>query len=435
MESGFFLSPGAPAAAALQHIPLPSQSPHALETSPQPVISSTTSSNPVLQTLSGYGASPNFQTTTSDEASCFSNSQSSSNVQCTRHVLVGNIPFSTTQASWNPADTAPMVNGEGHGPMCADQVSLISDPKLHGQSNSVDSPKQPPGGRTQAESTASDPTLQCLKLADEPGEQKPLPTVDVLTLMPDQLPSDPDLYWRLSEDQRSLLTTLSAAYQDTLLSSLSRWPRLVVFDESNIDWQLFMDDFDMTARDAISFVKRLADFQVLSMNDQISCFKSTLDQVLGVHACYIFLPERCSWRSICGEMSADLAKRFVPFNPYVDTSVQVCRDVKLIAKNDVTLYALLHCILLFDPSCESAHDRQLLSAMRNKYRTLLRHYLEATFSFLYSEDIYTLLQNKLLQLKDLYKACISVTEEWKRIFLQDGFPIEMSQLVRELTDI
>ena len=51
-------------------------------------------------------------------------------------------------------------------------------------------------------------------------EQRRVPMVDIKALTRDQLPSDPHMYWRLSEEERMLLTLMSSAYEDTVLVSL-----------------------------------------------------------------------------------------------------------------------------------------------------------------------------------------------------------------------
>ena len=237
-------------------------------------------------------------------------------------------------------------------------------------------------------------------------EQKKALFGSSVVLTRDQLPSDPQMYRRLTEEERVLLTCLTAAYEDTVLARLQGRQRSVMLHASNYTFRDYMTECEDQVRHVVSFVQRLADFLSLCLEDRIACFKASIGSVLTLRQCYHFVEERNTWLMEKGEMTLDLCKKLFPDIPYVDLSMEVSREVKSIAKNDVNIYAVLHCILLFDPGSENISNRQMVCNVRDKYILLLRHYLEATFSFKYSERYAKELLNKVVEIPILSAASI-----------------------------
>ncbi|XP_070209943.1 vitamin D3 receptor B-like isoform X2 [Littorina saxatilis] len=264
---------------------------------------------------------------------------------------------------------------------------------------------------SQANTSDSPPSIPSSENGPVVVEQKKGSLTDLRTLTRDQLPSDPHMYWRLSEEERMLLTLMSAAYEDTILVSLRERQTSAILDSSDFGITDFLSDCDIQVRNAVSFVKRLEDFRRLNFDDQIACFKSSIGSVMAVRNAYIFVAERNAWLMIKGQMTEELCKSLFPYNPYLGWGTELCRELKAVIKNDITIYALLHCILLFNPSSEKVADRQMVSTMRDKYVVLLRHYLEATFSYVYSEDYVRVLQNIVLEFGELNRVSTKLAKE------------------------
>ena len=72
--------------------------------------------------------------------------------------------------------------------------------------------------------------------------------------------------------------------------------------------------------------------------------------------------------------------------------VEYCRSVKSLVKNDFTIYALVHCMILFDPRDAKIVDRQLVNQTRDKYVIMLKHYLESQYSYLYADEYFVAIQ-------------------------------------------
>ena len=88
------------------------------------------------------------------------------------------------------------------------------------------------------------------------------------------------------------------------------------------------------------------------------------------------------------------------------------RSLKTLLKNDVTLYALLQCVLLFDPSQPHVADRQLVNGLRDKYLLLLKHYLESVVSYQHAHDYLDLLRDKLGELAVLGEKMTDMFKTW-----------------------
>lgn len=239
----------------------------------------------------------------------------------------------------------------------------------------------------------------------------------------EQLPSDPFMYWRLSEEERCLLTKLSAAYQDTLLSVLQTNPPKVFLKAEDITNEFYFEESDVEVRSAINFAKRMEDFQTLRTDEQVALLKASTCQVLGLRSSALFIAEKEAWLCQKGYFTPEHASILCPQHPHLDICTNFCKAMKAIIKNDFTLYALLHCVILFDPCDERIIDRQLINSIRDKYIILLRHYLESLYSYSYSEKYLLALQEKIVFFRDLCADGKSLIKKF--------FPIIPNQLVAE----
>nr|KAG5705230.1 hypothetical protein BaRGS_011256 [Batillaria attramentaria] len=238
------------------------------------------------------------------------------------------------------------------------------------------------------------------------------------------------MYWRLSEEERMILTLLSSAYENTVLSTLKERQTFPQFEMSKFTATDYLDEYDRQFRLMVSFVKQLEDFQKLKLDDQIACFKGSVGTVSLVRGAFVFVVERKAWIMVKGELTVEHMRNIFPDNSFLDWSTEVCHRLKNVAKNDIILYALLHCILLFDPSIDKLADRQAVSVSRAKYIVLLRHYVESVFSYAYADDYMRFFQDMIVETRQLYKATVmaakkkecSNTEECERYkFLMEIF--------------
>lgn len=261
-----------------------------------------------------------------------------------------------------------------------------------------------------------------------PSTSFPLPNhSDFQHIARDQIPSDPFMFWRLTEEERSLLAHLSSVYQDTVLSILQMNPPKESVPLHLMTKELCIEEHEGLIRSVISFVKYLQDFRQLGIDDQIALVKASNDPVLSLRACALYISEKEAWLCNYGYITQEHQRHIYPDNPFIDQFLQFCSTVKKIVKNDTTLYALLHCVILFDPNDERITDRQSVNMIRGKFLTLLRHYLESVYSYCHSDRYMLVLQELILYLRDLCHE--------SRYLMKKIFPKISNELLVELYDL
>nr|KAG5714183.1 hypothetical protein BaRGS_018400 [Batillaria attramentaria] len=225
----------------------------------------------------------------------------------------------------------------------------------------------------------------------------------------DLLPSDPHMYWRLSEEEKTLLTQLSSAYQDIIMTLPEREPcpegSCRPGEPRSIE--SIFETGEKNMRQLIAFVQRLGDFHLLREDDKIA----TLQLFYAGSALYVV--ERDTWLSRFGENTVAMTAAIFGNEDVIRCMANFCRSLKIILKNDVTLYVLMHCLILFDPREPNIVDRQLINTFRDKYVILLKHYLESEYSFLYSERYLRAIMDKTVEIRHVAEQSIGVMRQFK----------------------
>ncbi|XP_076453282.1 uncharacterized protein LOC143288562 [Babylonia areolata] len=223
----------------------------------------------------------------------------------------------------------------------------------------------------------------------------------------EDLPSDMQQYWSLSQEERLELTHLAMAYQNTMMKLSERQPGVPAGRlprQHRVSLQEYMTMLDKVLHLCVRFAKQVPEFARLQQADQISILKASSLHSYGIVIAAIFVVERNVWLTMLGEVAEE---HLPPTRPGVSPDefmVEVtnfCRRLKLIAKNDITLYSLLHCIVLFDPRERGVDDRQWINRFRDKYVILLKHYLESEYSFQHADRYFSVLMDVLVTLHSL----------------------------------
>lgn len=127
----------------------------------------------------------------------------------------------------------------------------------------------------------------------------------------------------------------------------------------------------------------------------------------------LYVVERDSWLSRFGEASVSNASRIFGNEEMLRQMANFCSSVKTVLKNDVTLYVLLHCLILFDPQHSNLVDRQLINTFKDKYIILLKHYLESEYSFMYAERYVRVLFDKLVEFRPMAERSMCILRQFK----------------------
>lgn len=228
------------------------------------------------------------------------------------------------------------------------------------------------------------------------------------------LPSDPHMYWRLTGEERGLLTHISATYQNTILrlpqqgGAAERTERAV----NNITLEDLLGRCDVCAHNVVKLMKGLGDYRKLQIEDQLAALKACAMGTLILKGAACFVVERDAWIKAYGELPVSFFVRVTGHEKLIRQHAEFCRSLKILLKNDVTMYALLQCVMLFDPREPNIADRQLVNSMRDKYLQLLKHYLESQVSYTYADAYLQFLREKLADLKVLAEKMTLMFKEW-----------------------
>lgn len=229
-----------------------------------------------------------------------------------------------------------------------------------------------------------------------------------------QLPSDLHMYWRLTDEERALLTQISATYQNTIL----RLPKKGGASEhtersfNSITLEDLLGRCDVCANNVVKLMKGLVDYRQLQVEDQLATLKACAMRTLILKGAACFVVERDAWIKAYGELPVSLFVRVTGHEKLIRQHAEFCRSLKTFFRNDITLYALLQCVMLFDPRGPNIADRQVVNTFRDKYLLLLKHYLESQVSYAYSESYMDYIREKLAELKILAEKMTLMFKEW-----------------------
>ncbi|KAL8598366.1 hypothetical protein ACOMHN_047687 [Nucella lapillus] len=232
----------------------------------------------------------------------------------------------------------------------------------------------------------------------------------------DQLPSDPFMYWIVSSEERLMLANLTNAYQEVLLNL----PERSLCRNMPLSDSYFIHDFLNEIDDAmykiVQFSKHIADFRQMRKEDQIAMLKSSAMHTFGIACCAVYVHERDCWLSLRGDLTSSHLRKLTNDDPYIQVGVEYCRSVKSLVKNDFTIYALIHCMILFDPRDAKIVDRQAINQTRDKYVIMLKHYLESQYSYLYADGYFVAIQERVREIIHLAKTGNAMFKRYSSAF-------------------
>lgn len=216
----------------------------------------------------------------------------------------------------------------------------------------------------------------------------------------EELPWDMQLYWPLTVEERSLLTELTSSYQTvTSVCSPEDQERIRQWDTFCIEKAIFALEHSM--RQYAQFARVIPEFQALGQGDQISVLKASALQWYHIRTASDFIPERRAWVNVFGVVTESELGKFFGDAHGVREYADFCEGLKFVVKNDTTLYALMHTLVLFDPRDTNIENRVQVNRVRDKYMVLLKHHLESQFSFLHADRYLIETVEQILDLQQL----------------------------------
>ena len=231
----------------------------------------------------------------------------------------------------------------------------------------------------------------------------------------EELPWDMQLYWPLTVEERALLTQLTSSYQTvTSACSPEDQERMRQWDSFCMEKAIFALEHSM--RQYVQFARVIPEFQALSQGDQISVLKASALQWYHIRTASYFIPERRYWANPFGVVEESELSGFFGDAHGLREYADFCEGLKFMVKNDTTLYALMHTLVLFDARDPNIENRVLVNNTKDKYMVLLKHYLESQFSFLHADRYLVEIMEQILDLQQLGQSSMSFYKHFSSHF-------------------
>ena len=207
---------------------------------------------------------------------------------------------------------------------------------------------------------------------------------------------DPNQYRTLVPAEIVLFEELKKSYSSTIGEMIPN-----VTENSYSSANDLVNQSEVAVRRLIKFIKRMQDFQQLSQEDQIAALKASVLNSLLLRSAFFYSIEDDAWVTPTGTIPTSILKSTTGFGEIHDLHTEYCRTLKEITANDYGLFALLQIIVVFDPDGDEVRNKEMISNIQDKYLVLLKHYLEAEFSFTKGQEYFATLMQKIADMKQL----------------------------------
>lgn len=137
--------------------------------------------------------------------------------------------------------------------------------------------------------------------------------------------------------------------------------------------------------------------------------------------------ERDVWVTPRGDIPTEILKNATGYVQLHDDHIRYCQSVKSIIGNDLTIVVILLVLVLFSPEGQHVVARELVSNIQDRYLILLKHYLEAKYTYVRTAEMFPQLISKIKELN-------SLAEVHGRILL-DVNPQEIEPIMLEILDL
>lgn len=154
----------------------------------------------------------------------------------------------------------------------------------------------------------------------------------------------------------------------------------------------------------LKFIKSVEDFKELDIDTQILCVKGCIPCCMLVMVSYSFSTRDNSLVLHNVRVGLEEFRRlFIGYEESTENLVNFILDMQDVRFKDPCLIAIFLVILVFSPFWDNLSHRRFLSNIQSKYLVLLKHYLEAKYSYRNGKELFALILRKLIALKELKK--------------------------------
>lgn len=226
---------------------------------------------------------------------------------------------------------------------------------------------------------------------------------------------------QLTDEELILITSLQNVYMGTLGDESDPPPESSLTNLVNATGTI--------VRKLIKFSKKLEDFMNLTQDLQIVLLKGATLNCIFLRSAVSYDIDKDAWISPRGEISTTILKSATGhvMKQLHEDHVMMCRKMKELTGNDLTLFIILQVMILFSPEYVHINQRALVSNIQDRYCILLKHYMESTYSFRAAQDMFPAILQRLSEMK-------KYSEEHGKILLHVN-PREIEPMLLEVFDI
>lgn len=206
---------------------------------------------------------------------------------------------------------------------------------------------------------------------------------------------------RLTAEETHMLHELNQVYDLSFTVDLEP---LIHIKQLNPSLNQLVNQSSITVLRLIKFAKRLEEFVRLSQECQISILKGCWMHMLLLRSVSLYDCDRDVWVTPRGDIPTEILKNATGYVQLHDDHIQYCKSIKSIIGNDLTIVVILLALVLFAPEGTHIVMRDLVSNIQDRYLVLLKHYLEAKYTYLRTAEMFPQLLNKIHELNTLAKV-------------------------------
>ena len=212
----------------------------------------------------------------------------------------------------------------------------------------------------------------------------------------------------LTDEEKVLIGFLEGSFNTALKTPFAaEVPSLL--EEMQDYYQTFASGY---AKKVIKFVKCVNDFSQLDMDLKVNCLKESMGCCLVLVAAYDFdNSEKCFIVNDIKVRVDNLKKAFAQHKDSTELLINHVLSMQNTLFKDPCVMAMFTVILVFSPFWENLIQRRHLSNIQNKYLILLKHYLEANYSYGKGKEYFVFILQKLNSLRELKRQRQAVVAE------------------------
>ena len=156
------------------------------------------------------------------------------------------------------------------------------------------------------------------------------------------------------------------------------------------------------AKMLLKFIKTVKDFRALDIETQINSLKASIRCCLMIIAAYTYDTKENNL--VLYDIKIPLEEFKKTFTVYKETTeklVSIFLGMQTEPFKDPSLMAIFEMIIVFYPAWDNVGQRTHMSNLQDKYHVLLKHYLEAKYSFTKGKEYFALILGKFNFMKQV----------------------------------